>query len=68
LPGNICTPTYLADRALKIASQYANLSAEILEEADMQKLGMGSFLSVSRGSRQDKASLSAALLLQSLNW
>lgn len=52
LPGNICTPTYLADRALKIASQYANLSAEILEEADMQKLGMGSFLSVSRGSRQ----------------
>ncbi|GFO71203.1 leucyl aminopeptidase [Bathymodiolus japonicus methanotrophic gill symbiont] len=52
LPGNICTPTYLADQALEIAAQHANLSAEILEEAEMQKLGMGSFLSVSRGSRQ----------------
>ncbi len=52
LPGNICTPTYLAEQALEIAGQHANLTAEILEEADMHKLGMGSFLSVSRGSRQ----------------
>lgn len=52
LPGNICTPSYLADQALEIAKQHANVTAEILEEADMQKLGMGSFLSVSRGSRQ----------------
>ena len=52
LPGNICTPTYLANHALEIAEQYTNLSVEILEEADMQELGMGSFLSVSRGSRQ----------------
>ena len=52
LPGNICTPTYLAEQALDIARQHKNLTAEILEEADMQKLGMGSFLSVSRGSRQ----------------
>ncbi|MCK5869680.1 leucyl aminopeptidase [Methylococcaceae bacterium CS1] len=52
LPGNICTPTYLAEQAIEIAKQHKNLSAEILEEADMQKLGMGSFLSVSRGSRQ----------------
>ncbi len=52
LPGNICTPTYLAEQAVNLTQQYAELSAEILEEADMQKLGMGSFLSVSRGSRQ----------------
>ncbi len=52
LPGNICTPTYLADEAVKIAEAFPNLSAEILEEADMEKLGMGSLLSVSRGSRQ----------------
>ena len=52
LPGNICTPTYLAEQAVNIAEQYTNLTAEILEEADMEKLGMGSFLSVSRGSRQ----------------
>lgn len=52
LPGNICTPSYLAEQALKLASDHPKLSAEILEEADMQKLGMGALLSVSRGSRQ----------------
>lgn len=52
LPGNICTPTYLAEQAINIASQYNSVTAEILEEADIEKLGMGSFLSVSRGSRQ----------------
>ncbi len=52
LPGNICTPTYLAEQAQQLAAAKANLTVEILEEADMQKLGMGSLLSVSRGSRQ----------------
>jgi leucyl aminopeptidase len=52
LPGNICTPTYLADQARQVADCYDKLSFEALEEADMEKLGMGSFLSVSRGSRQ----------------
>ncbi len=52
LPGNICTPAYLAEQAVGLAKFYDNLTAEILEEADMEKLGMGSFLSVSRGSRQ----------------
>lgn len=52
LPGNICTPSYLAEQAINIAEKQALLTATILEEADMEKLGMGSFLSVSRGSRQ----------------
>jgi leucyl aminopeptidase len=52
LPGNLCTPTFLATQAVKIAGPFANMSAEILEEADMQRLGMGALLSVSRGSRQ----------------
>jgi len=52
LPGNFCTPTYLAEQALEIAKNHASVSTTILEEADMQKLGMGSLLSVSRGSRQ----------------
>lgn len=52
LPGNICTPTYLAEQAIKLAKQHPNLSTDILEEAELEKLGMGSFLSVSRGSRQ----------------
>ncbi len=52
LPGNYCTPTYLAEQATVIASNSNNMSVEILEESDMEALGMGSFLSVSRGSRQ----------------
>jgi leucyl aminopeptidase len=51
LPGNICTPTYLADQAKAIAKRF-KLKAEILEQSDMEKLGMGSLLSVSAGSRQ----------------
>ena len=52
LPGNICTPTYLADQAKSIAKKNRAMKVEILEEADMKKLGMGALLSVSRGSRQ----------------
>jgi len=52
LAGNVCTPTYLANQASEMAHQFDNLSADILEESDMETLGMGSFLSVSRGSRE----------------
>jgi leucyl aminopeptidase len=52
LPGNICTPTYLADRAKGLGEEFPGLRVEILEEADMEALGMGALLSVSRGSRQ----------------
>lgn len=53
LPGNICTPTYLAETAQRLASENPGLlKIKVLEEADMEKLGMGSLLSVSRGSRQ----------------
>ena len=51
LPGNICTPTYLANQAVELASAYG-MKIEVLEKADMEKLGMGSLLSVTRGSRQ----------------
>jgi len=52
LPGNVCTPTFLAEQALKLGETHHSLSINILEETDMKALGMGSFLSVSRGSRQ----------------
>ena len=51
LPGNICTPTYLADQAKELAKEN-KLKVTILEEKDMDKLGMHSLLSVTRGSRQ----------------
>jgi len=51
LPGNICTPTYLAEQAVELGKQYS-LKTTVLEKEEMQKLGMGALLSVSRGSRQ----------------
>ncbi|MGI1678518.1 MAG: leucyl aminopeptidase [Cellvibrionaceae bacterium] len=51
-PGNICTPTYLAEEAKRIAKGNTNITAKILSEAQMKKLGMGSLLSVSEGSKE----------------
>ena len=50
LPPNICNPEYLAQQARKIAAEHDGVSCEVLERADMEKLGMGSLLAVSRGS------------------
>jgi leucyl aminopeptidase len=51
-PGNLCTPTDLAEQARELKKQHSELKVEVLEEKTMEKLGMGSLLSVSRGSRQ----------------
>ena len=52
LPGNICTPSYLADQAKELARDF-KMKVKILNEKAMEKLSMGSLLSVSRGSRQE---------------
>lgn len=54
LPGNLCTPTYLAEAAkkLSVGGERAAVKVKVLEEAEMKKLGMGSLLSVSRGSSE----------------
>ncbi len=52
LPGNVCTPSYLAELAISLSNQHKKLKSKILEEQDMERLGMGALLSVSRGSRQ----------------
>ena len=51
LPPNVCTPTYLAEQAQEIGRKNG-IAVTVLDRADMQKLGMGSLLSVSNGSRQ----------------
>ena len=52
LPGNICTPSHLAERAIALAETYDSIEAEILDEAQMETLGMGALLAVGRGSSQ----------------
>jgi leucyl aminopeptidase len=51
-PANICTPTHLADVSISLAESNDNLTTQVLEELDMEKLKMGALLSVSKGSRE----------------
>ena len=51
LPPNICTPAHLADEAKLLAKRY-RLTVQILERRDMERLGMGALLAVTRGSHQ----------------
>lgn len=51
LASNICTPTYLAEQADKMAKTYG-FKLSVLEEKDMEALGMGALLAVARGSHQ----------------
>jgi leucyl aminopeptidase len=48
-PANDMTPTHLANRAKELAKD-AGLEIDVLDEARMEELGMGSLLGVSRGS------------------
>ncbi len=51
LPGNVCTPSYLASEAQDLAKHHG-LDCEVLEQKEIEKLCMGAFLAVARGSRQ----------------
>lgn len=53
LPANICTPTYLAEQAKALAEKYKTMETQVLGEAQMRKLGMGSLLSVGHGSDEE---------------
>ena len=52
LPGNVCTPTYLANEARALAERHPSVRFKALDEARMKRLRMGSLLSVARGSRE----------------
>ncbi len=49
LPGNVCNPTYLAKTAQGLGKEF-KFKVDVLERKDMEKLGMGSLLSVGRAS------------------
>ncbi len=52
LPGNVCTPTYLAQRARRLAQGDKRLHVQVLDETDMRKLGMGALLAVTAGTQE----------------
>jgi leucyl aminopeptidase len=52
LPGNVCTPTYLADRARKLATAHG-FTITVLDRAAITKEGMGALLAVAQGSEEE---------------
>jgi leucyl aminopeptidase len=50
-PANYMTPTAMAEQAKKLAESYG-LEIDVLERAEMEKLGMGALLGVAQGSEQ----------------
>ncbi|MFO1474625.1 MAG: leucyl aminopeptidase [Lysobacterales bacterium] len=52
LPPNVCNPAYIAQQAQEFASKSDKVECEVLDDAAMEALGMGSLLAVARGSAQ----------------
>ena len=48
-PANHCTPSHLADEARRLGRQF-DCKVQVLGRAQIEKLGMGSFLAVAQGS------------------
>ncbi len=51
-PGNVCTPTYLAEQAGKLAKTYG-FAITVLDRAQLKKEGMGAPLAVAQGSVEE---------------
>ena len=52
MPGNLCTPDYLAETARDIAARHG-MKVTVLGRAEMEREQMGSFLSVAQGTPQE---------------
>jgi leucyl aminopeptidase len=51
LPGNVCTPSYLAEQAEALGKE-CGFKVQVFERRQIEKMGMGAFLAVARGSRE----------------
>jgi leucyl aminopeptidase len=52
LPGNVCTPSYLANAARELGRRHRKVRVRVLGKREIQRLGMGCFLAVTRGSAE----------------
>ena len=53
LPGNVCTPSFMAKEAKAAGRKYKNLTCKVLGEKEMSTLGMHCLLSVGQGSKEE---------------
>ncbi len=60
-PANLMTPTILAGRAAEVAKK-SGLAVEVLDRRAIERLSMGAFLGVARGSSQPPALIVASYL------
>src|SRR5437764_7950069 len=44
MPANICTPTFLGERALQLSNEFPQLTVQVLDRKHIEALGMGSVL------------------------
>ena len=51
-PGNVATPTYLADEAREIAKRHG-FKVTVLDKAQIKKEGMGALMAVAQGSAEE---------------
>ena len=51
-PANICTPSYIANEAVKLAHKHAKLNVKTHDREYMESLGMGALLAVAQGSHE----------------
>ena len=52
LPPNVCTPTYLGERAMQLDKDWPRIKTKVLDEEAIRALKMGAFLAVTQGSAQ----------------
>lgn len=51
-PPNVCTPTYLANKALELGKKHKKLNVAVLDEKEIKALKMGAFLAVAQASAE----------------
>ncbi len=53
MPPNDCYPEYLAERAKALGKEYDKLTVKIVTQAQAEKMGMGAFHAVAKGSTRE---------------
>lgn len=51
-PANVCTPTYIAQEAIKLSHAHTKLTVKIHNKEHIEAMGMGALLAVAQGSHQ----------------
>lgn len=51
-PGNVATPSYLAEEAKALGRKYRSIKVTVIDEKELEQMGAGAFVSVAKGSKE----------------